>query len=178
MSEAKNLTVLQQQKATKPTIEDVLPKNIDSDTKKAIFDFITYLSEINMPLKWTSSYGWKAGSGKHGVCKIKFGIFDNIWVVILILNHRSEYEEVIIKEGWQNIFWDNANYCVHRFHEGKTHVGCNPNKGCAGGEDRTIIGKEFNGICHCTDVRAVQIRDPDETEIEIIKRLIELEQNA
>ena len=164
-------------KTNQLTMEEHISLYLEEDAQKAVLDFIMYLQEINMPLRCTKSAGWIAGSGKKGVCKL--GVFkEHAWEICLSLNHRDQYEELIFEKGWQDTFWDNASYCVHRFREGKTGVGCNPNKGCAGGENRTILGREFGGICHNTDVCALKIRNPDETEIEIIKGLMELEQGA
>ena len=187
--ETKKLSLAQQQRITKPLIEDVIPEYLDGDMKKNALNFIAYLRANRMKPLWHGLNTWKAndkGTGLYSIMLCEgdgegWGYYGRprpkilpSWVVSPWLVHMCEYEESILSEGLQNLIWDNVFYCVHS--PGQSGKGCSSNKGCAGGHDVTILGKEFKGLCRCRPHASVL--DPDEAAIHGIKRLLELERKA
>jgi len=169
MSEEKTLTLYQQQKATKPSIEDIIAEIIpDGDVKKAVLDLAAYLRANKMSLRWYGGNEWTAINKGKRICRIALGNIwwsgkcSNYWHVNLKLTKMSEYEESAMNAGMQKIIWDNIKYC-------------NNCSGCAPGREMTISGREFKGICH--DMFLI-IFDPDEATVDGIKRLLELEKKA
>jgi len=178
MSEQKNESLLQEQKRTRPKIENLIPVYITGDNQKIVFDFVAWLRENKMSPGWAGfTNSWTANYKGKSICKITLcNNHEPSWSVTLPLRHVSKYEETIINERLQDIVWDNQQFCVHKDRSGRTDVHCNPNKECAGGVIRTIFGKEIDGVCRYSWF--ARFLDPDEATINGIKRLLELEQRT
>jgi len=177
----KMITLLRrEQEKIKPIIEDLIPEYLDGDIKKVVQNFVTYLQDNNLPLKWANLNTWTAGYKRKILCFVSMGIINderiNSWRIALWLTHISKYDELIMNEGLHTLFWDNAEYCVHS--SGQSGKGCNPSKACAGGDNRIIFGKEFKGIRRCSQNWILAVKDPDEKTVNGIKRLLAFEQMA
>ena len=171
-----DVTDLRVQREIKPKVEDVLPYYLDNEMMESALLFMDYLREHKMNPRWAGVHNaWKYVYKGKPVYYIRLGKewvreTENVkWVVTLYLNHLSEYEDFILREGWQNIIWDDLHYCR------------NCNNGCAPGTDRTIIGREFHGLCNgilYSGRFPVNFVNPDETASFRMKKLLELEINA
>ena len=169
MSEEKTISLYQQQKAAKPLIEDVVPEIIpDGNVRKAVLDFVAHLRANKMPLRWSGVNSWRAFYKGKGICSIALGNIawtgkiSDFWHVAPRPSHMDDHDESIMNAGLQKIIWNNIKYC-------------NSCGGCAPGREMTISGREFKGICHGL---TLIFFDPDETEVEGIKKLLELEKKA
>ena len=94
------------------------------------------------------------------------------WVITPYLVNINEYEDEIIKEGWQDLIWNGLWYCK-TFASGEYY-----GNGCAPGIDKTILGKELKNLCNGNFFSGrnwVWFHDPDEISINCIKKLLELE---
>jgi len=162
----KPLTLYQQQKTTKPKIEDVIPYYINGDMKKTALDFVKYLRVNKMSPSWNGANQWGTVSQGKNICYISLGNKSwrksDYWIINLHLTHIKNYEISIMNEGLEKIVWDNIRYCGH----------CS---GCAPGKNIPISGKEFKGICRDF---ILFICDPDETMVNDIKKLLEFEKKA
>jgi len=171
-------------KKDKPLIEDVIPKFLGGEKKKLALEFVAHLRANKMKPVWTATNAWRANYKGKLICYIKLGA-DAVaerpdppaWMVTVHHAHMSTYENIVIGEGLRNIFWDNVVHCVHDPQNDFPVHHCNPNKGCAGGRRLMRFDKEFAGVCQCS-ISSLWVRDPDETAINSIKRLLELEQKA
>jgi len=185
MPEQKNRSPRQQQQAIKPLIEDIIPECLNGQMRKIAMDFVAYLRANKMKPMWQGLNTWGAkdkgivlysimlhvGKGYYG----RVGDLPS-WGITLNPIHMNTYEGRIVHEGLQNFILDNVFYCVHSGRSDSSGEGCNPNKRCAGGRDRTILGKELKALCGCRSLTWVW--DPDNAAIHGIKRLLELEQKA
>jgi len=181
MAKQKQLSLAQQQRITKPLIEDVIPEYLDGDMKKSALDFVAYLRKNRMSPSfarianaWNNNY---KGSGLYyiGLCRQDPYGKPRQWVINPYLKHISQYEDIIIQEGLQHIIWNNVHPCTNPL-----TGGCNYH-GCAPGTNKTILGKEFKSVCiaHMYLGRPLMwAYDPDEATIDCIKRLLELERKA
>lgn len=190
MPEEKTVSLYQQQKATKPLIEDVIPEYLDDDMKKSALDFIAYLRANKMKPAWTLTNQWKAVYKGRNICRITLSPWNQHkkykWVVTAYLEHIKDYEAIIINEELQNFVWDNVFYCVQKPKESfpaeelrnyALRWPCNI-WGCAPGKNITICGKELTNICRNSNRQYFWFHDPDEATINCIIRLLELEQKA
>jgi len=179
-------------KAAKPTAEEVIPEVLDGEMMDDALRFAAYMRENKMPFKQHTT-NRQAQSAKYKgkyICKV--GVFPanskktyyirrptepQSWFVNLWLYRINDYDEIIAREGLQNIVWDNVQYCVWGENSGMTgdYRMCNPNAGCAGGINITRCGKTLKGVCHG---RTYMFWDPGEAEITAVKRLMELEKQA
>ena len=110
MSEQKNESLLQEQKRTKPKIEDLIPVYVAGDDQRNAFDFVAWLREKKMSPGWAGfTNSWTANYKGKSICKITFKYYDwgdddeHSWFVILPLRHVGEYGGTIISEGLQEI---------------------------------------------------------------------------
>ena len=170
-----NITELSVQKILKPKIEEVLPYYLYGEELESALKFIAYLRADKINPGWANVHNaWKGSYKGKPVYYIRLGrewVRDtkNVkWVIIVYLNHIREYEEKIFEESWQNIIWDDLHHCRR----------CN--NGCAPGVDRTILGKEFTGLCNGIFYSGrfpVSFVNPVDTDIIIIKKMLELEKS-
>ena len=167
-SKQANISIFKYKAATqsKDQIEDFIPVYITGDMRKTALDFVAYLKESKMKPSWSVTNTWNANCKGKSLCKINLGeeVWANSksWSIQLRLNHLGEYEDAIINDGLQDIVWNGIKYCSS----------CT---GCAPGRDVTLFGKECKGLCHAPNVT---VCDPDETTVNGIKRLLELEKQA
>ena len=164
---------MSEEEKIRPKIEEVIPLRLNGGIKTNALSFCAYLRANKTSPVWTQPNTWVANYKGKAICWIMlYGQFN----ISLRLNHMSEYEESIINESFQSVFWDNISYCVHDGINGQPENHCNPNKKCAGGMNITILGKEFYGVC--SGSHSLLVKNPDESVIRAIKELLELEKQA
>jgi len=160
------MTLYQAHMKTRPKIEDIIPEFIDGGLQKQLLNLAAWMQENKMKIGIAGANLWSAkckGKSIFGVALGRsYGRDNKIWGVSLNLNNLTEYEDDVINEGLQGIVWDYIRYCAH----------CS---GCAPGIDTVLLGKEFKNICPGL---ILFINDPDETMLNGVKRLIELEKQA
>ena len=175
-------SLYQEQKKTKPKIEDAIPEYLEGNLRKTAQDFVAYLRENKMKPSWMLTNSWKVNYKNKCICQMRiwadkinhFGPPGTSWVITPYLDYVDRYKAQIMDEGLQNTIWNNVFYCVHN--SGRGGKGCNPIKSCASGRSVMLFGKELKGIC-CTRP-LIWFFDPDEMAIDCIKRLLVFEQNA
>ena len=172
MLDINDLTLLHVQRTIKPKVEDVLPYYLDGKTLQSALDFVTFLRAEKMNPGWAGVHNaWRANNKSKPICYIRLGrewIRDTAnvkWVIVLYLNHMEDYAADIYDENWQNIIWDDLHYCRNCAH------------GCFPGKTKTILGKEFSGLCP-TFYNKANFVNPDEATIKIVTRLLKLEREA
>ena len=164
----------QQQKKSKPLIEDVIPGHLNGGELKNALDFILYLRDNKVKPVWTLYNSWKAICNGDVLYYIRICDADHYrrsrpdnppaWVITPYLNHLDKYEDAVTEEGLQHILWDNVGYY------------CSSCRQCAPGKDVTVIGREIKSVCR--NVPLIWAFDPDEATINGIKRLLKLEKEA
>lgn len=177
MPEQKKPGQFQQQKTTKPLIEDVIHKHLDGDMRKTALNFVAYLRENGMPPKWFRLDGWTVKyKDQKRFCTIWIHKHDccNPPSWSISFEYLLRHKEGIINEGLQNKFLDNVFYCVHsKGHSDKSSI---PSRPCAGGRNVTVFGKDFKGVCQHRDV--LRFYDPCEVTVKGMKKLIEIGKKA
>ena len=191
MSEQKNISMYQKQKASNPLIEDMIPEYLDGDMKQSALDFAMWLRENKIKPAWTLTNQWKAICIGKNLCRIGLSPWNppgknKKWVVTVYIEHIKSYEETIITEALQCFVWDNVYYCVNKppespppeeFRQHAFVLPCNL-WNCAPGKDITLCGKELTNICRNGNRQHLWFHDPDEASLNCIKRLLELEKQA
>jgi hypothetical protein len=172
MPEEKKLTLLQEQKKIKPNIEDVILESLDGNKRTAALDFVAYMRENKMTLRWAGfTNAWKAMYKGKCICYVRLkgnsDCVEKTWVITLWLTYIEEYKESIMHEKLQNVVWDNVFNCLF----------CRtPCHGSPPGTDIILLGKEIKSVC--SNRQPVWAYDPDQATISGIKRLLQLEQKA
>ena len=181
------------QKGNRPSIEDVIECCLDGDIKKAALDFAVYMRENKMPFRLNTSTTRSQRADYKGdrIChiivyddEVDFNHVDKhnpgdpqYWSVSPCFWHWEEYENIIVNEGWQHIFWDNMRYCNNCSSKGRDE-GKIPPQPCAGGVSKNYFGRDFAGLCKHSSPAWTTIRNPDEATAAAIKKLLELERKA
>ena len=162
MSEQKKLS-FEEQKKLKLKIEDVIPEFLDGEMKQSALDFIAYMRATKMQPTWQSTNSWKANYKRQNVCVIRLS--EKSWCVVprisrwnKLIDSYNLYEKEITEEGIKNIVLANINIC-------RSCANCGP------GWEMTFFGKKYDNVCHNVPVRYI---NPGETEIECIKKILEL----
>ena len=154
----------------KPPIEDVIRELFDDgDKKQVLLDFVVHLRKNKLNLLWALHNKWKATI--KGKPIFYLGLNNNYWDIDLFLYNRNSYDDVIINEDLQYIFWDRIAYWPNPIHDCAGYK----NKRCISGKNITIYGKEFNNICECM---SKFIRTPNNKTVKGIERLLDLEKQA
>ena len=162
MSIEANISLYQEQKKSKPQIENVISEYLDGEMKNIALDFVARLRTNRMSPIWASGNSWKSSYKGKGICYVKLD--RGKWVVIPLLDHLNQYREIVVNEGLQNTIWVNIFRCEE----------CNP--GCAPGKDRTVLDRVFKNSCYGRP--PIVFNDPNEAAIDCIKRLLEMERRA
>ena len=147
----------------------MIPQYLEGDMKKVALNFVAFMRANKMQPVWQSTNTWKANYKGKCICYVRLKTAGKIsdrcsWSIQPYTNHMPEYEETIINEKLQNTVWDNLNYCY----------GCHS----APCRQKEITIFEKQAKCICNGTFATLFFDPDEVIINVIKKLLELEQQA
>jgi len=154
------MSVYQEQKATKPRIEDIINQSLNGDRKQAALDFVAYIKSLKMTPRWASANSWDVKYKGRGVCKIQAG--GGTWLIRPSFNYI--YDDALFAfladEKLQEPIWSNINRCR----------GCGKNPQDCMKKSVTVMGKEFKGVCSCV---LFQFHNPDAAAIDCAKKLVE-----
>ena len=173
-----------QQEKTKPLIEDVIPEFLDGENKKTALEFVAYMRENKMRPTWKRHNSWNAMCKGKSICYIRLAKYDRSfqvskhssesdcehWRVMLQLKelNKSKFEGFNFDEEMKNFICDNLYNCTPN---------C-PNP-CNRGNKIVVFGKELEKRCgSALDNGHLVIANPNEAEINCIKKLLELEKEA
>ena len=159
----------------KPKIEEVISEYLDANIREAAAEFAEYMRANKMPLRWASKNRYKALQKNTAICWVDLNqraLSPVKWRIGTVLTNIAKYEKFILDEGWQDFILEKIEnaYCKP----------CNPDRLCVGGNNLSILGKDFNGICQNIIFHKIRIDfdDPNEMTVSRIKKLVELEQQA
>ena len=165
---------LKEQKSGNNKIETFIPVFVAENEQGIALDLVAWFRKNKMAPGWSGvSNAWNANCKGKAICKISLlndgWSADNhsTWNVLLYLENIHEYEDSIIREELQEIILSRISKCTYCL-SGTKH--------CAGGFVKTVLGKEYKGICYsyCYPM----IYDPDTAMIDNIQKLIGMEQKA
>ena len=194
MPENNDITRLHVQRKIKPKIEDVIPLIVDNDKQNDALNLAVWLRENNMSPGWSGVHNaWDSKCKGRTICKISLvesGWYGEntkcSWLVTPYLENIEKYEQEIINEGIKHYVLDNVIYCVQTSRMERPndlpkmkHYGLNfPCNiwGCAPGKTITLLGTRIENKCQNMNRRHIWFTDPDGDMLDVIKRLLELEQ--
>ena len=181
MSEAKNTIPYKVQKGNRPKIEEIISACLNSDLHDNAMDFALWMRENNMPLKLYSSSTRNHTVGYKGMalCRTIIAADDDLhnnlgkrfppspqhWVVTIFISDVNKYENSVADEKMKNFVWGNLNECGQ----------CSSKCSNIGGKTLTLFDKEIENACN---IQCVVIKNPDETAITNIKKMLVFEKRA
>jgi len=163
-------------KYKRPNVVEWINYAFDGALREQALEFIEWVRGMGFKLKIhsTSNGGHNIFYNKEYMCKMGFNEAKNdramYWQIQLCLSNMSKYEDIIKDEGLAALPW-RPNYCIHKKQPDKAKI-CNSCHNCPEkGVDRLIFGEEFTQCC----TSFPQIKNPNEAELNRIKRLLILE---
>jgi len=179
-----DITKLATQKITKPNIEDVMPHYLDGDILKQALEFIAYLRANKMKPSWTLHNAWKGVNKGKILYYIRLPVYashfyrpnqpnarnwERSWCVTPYLTNIAKYEHQITDDFHRKLILQNLYGC-------KPHC---PETQCWSNQTITVLGQDLHRFCGGTlNNRSLWIVNPDDTEMEAIKKLMEMEKRA
>lgn len=150
--------------SNKPKIEDTIHELLSGDTKKHALDFAAYLREIGMPPVWGGT--WDVNyKNAEGVCHILVNgnaQYPGPWTIWTDSEFYGAPEDFPVDENLKEKVWAHIKVC--------SSCGC----GDSPGKRKTILGKEFDNVCHA----AMEFTDPNAEVLDCVKKLMLLRKNA
>ena len=136
------------------TIDKMIRKHLNGETKETALGFIAYLNANEMtPKQWFNSDFWRIPYENHYLCGMK-----------------------LYKDGWVFWFWSGdysgapGDELIQFVQENVTAcVDCVGEDHCKKGKDTTVFGKEFTRTCIQFPL---QINNPDGNALKMIKQLL------
>jgi len=166
-----NKTLIQRLKASKPQVEEIISEYISAENvKKAVLDFVAWLSTNKMPPAWLdigeqNALAWIV---EHKGKKL-FIVWGGKDVINFMIQGvlTDEHQMFIIENNLQNIVLDNLCYCSRK--DGEHCTGCDFPPDVAG-ISLILLEKEVENFC-CGQM--VSFNNPNSETIEGIKKLLD-----
>jgi len=170
------------QNKLKPQIEEVIPEYLIGDNQKRALEFIAFLRENKIKPVWAIQNGWKAtykGKVLYYIRLPRYGShfrnlkqsdgtgWENSWVFTPYLHNLNAYEGQVIEQNLREFVLSGLHYCVPCAH-----------RLCPA--ERTIFGSKIENLCggDLYGGMALWYVNPNESEIENLKKLLEFEKNS
>ena len=179
-----------------PELEKLLPQYLHGNVLQIAQDFVVFMRANTMSPAYQPSLRFKCNCKGKTICTISLPRAfpnpnpyrdnefaqawmneenrTNQWVVIPQLDHLCEYEDLIDDEMKETL-WDEKNmYTCNGCWKSNANFP-QPRDMCGPRPVRTLLGREFQGLCNRG---FFWFFTPDEVTITYIKKLLEWEQQA
>ena len=163
MDDKKSLSQIQMK--TRPKIDDVISDVLGGEKLEAALEFIAYLKEHKLNLRWASANTWVVKYKGVNILYIRLtgaeffthrkNIESGSWLISPPFNVRGDYGDLHNDNHFKQVVWSNVNYCA-------ACIKCKP------GKTYVILGKEISGVCHSI----LNFINPGQEGIEIVKKLL------
>jgi hypothetical protein len=165
MTKEEHHALINDQKKTKPEIENVIKNFLKGDSLKNAMDFISFLKDNNMNPRWASGNKWRVtGKKSKPICVIYLGGLNHHYSAYLKIGdwqimeleglERKYLDEFSSDDIMKEFVWANVKPCVRC-------GSCGPHK-------RAYIGKKFDECC------GLYIINPGAKELKLVKKLVEV----
>lgn len=152
----------EEQKETKPRIEDMVNNYLYGQLKNDAIDFVNFLKTNKLSPQWASTNSYALSYKSRRVCIIK--INEEEWTLWLNTQYNDEFNACFAgeQEDMQKILLSQLVYCHS----------CGK---CAPGHNITILGKKTQNACYCPVIR---LTNPNQLELNCAKKLVLLRKTA
>ena len=160
MSEQNKRSLYQEQKKSKPKIEEIINISLKNDNKKNALEFVAFVKSFRMTPQWASANSWAVIYKSKRVCYIKVSDNapgDGFWCVRPTIEYDDDLAAFCKKENLENIILKSVHFC---------HA-CGK---CAPGKRVIFFGKELDNVC-CAPID-FEFHNPDSAVMDCAKKLI------
>ena len=158
-SDADMKHIREEQKRSKPQIEDVISDFLNGDALINALDFIAYLRKNKLNPRWSASGNWTVKYKGKNLLIIR--LHGSAWQYdVEVGSWHIDYknfdclDEFASCNDMKNFLYSNVRYCINC-------CACSP------GRDVTILGKQLDNICRLV------IKNPNVKALESIKKLVQ-----
>ena len=134
-------------KAVKHKIEEVIADVLDGDALENALDFAAFLRANKLSPSWASLNSWVVSYKNQRVCYIRlsgtahyYNLEDGSWHInhvnygqTNLVGHESQ--QLISNDKLKDMVWGNVRHCVKCYN-------------CKPGNSVTVLGKQFDEVCH------------------------------
>ena len=161
------------EKLAKPQIEEIIADVLDSDALENALDFVSFLRENKLSPRWASLNAWAVSYKNQRVCYIRLSgtahyhnLGDGSWHI----NHVNygqtnligdENGQGISDEKLKDMVLGNIRYCTKCYN-------------CKPGNVVTVLGKQFDEVCHSW----LMMKNPDVDALNGAKRIVLMRKHA
>jgi len=165
----------EKQKNARPKIEDVINDVLCRDTLKNAEDFIAFLRANKMSPRWASTNSWVVLHKKQHICYIRISgaahyhnLGSGSWHISYVnyghtnlVGYTYEHWPNMTDEDFKAMIWNNIKNCRKCYN-------------CTPGNSVTVLGKQFNNVCHSW----LTIKNPDIDTLTCAKKIVIMRKNA
>jgi len=170
------IPLTQEQYKTKPNIEDAAREFLTGDALQNVLDFVAYLRENKMAVRWCATNAWWVKYRGSVICSIRIGFEGSGWHYdvepgswhighwmqgMKLFDILAGHDELTSNDDFKEFFWANAHYCRN----------CG---GCSPGVSAEILGKNFDLLCR----GLFRVKNPDKAGMEHVRELVEIKRQA
>lgn len=160
MSEQNKRSLYQEQKESKPKVEEIINASLKNDNKKNALDFVDFVKSFRMTPQWASANSWAVNYKSKRVCYIKVhkdASGDGFWCIRPAIEYNDDFAIFCKKENLENIMLKSVHFCC----------GCGK---CAPGKQVVFFNKELNKVC-CAPID-FEFHNPNAVVMDCAKKLV------
>ncbi|MCL2432973.1 MAG: hypothetical protein FWD16_00430 [Clostridia bacterium] len=171
-------TIAQEQRRTKPKLEDFIAASLDAETRQNALAFLEYCKAKKISYPWSSTNTWTLKAKGKSIGLIWIGgdkwidgqkvaeeklNDEKSWSVGVWYTELLQYTDFIVKENLQGVFLNSLKRCS------KCGSGCSPYA-------VKILEKEYRSICRSKYLdrdTCIQFKNPDAEALHRIQKMID-----
>lgn len=152
----------QAQKKEKPSIYELIERNLTGETKEDLLRFVSFLKENRMSPQWGSTNTYNLSYKNRRVCIIK--IAENSYQIWLNTQYNEDFNKYFADESddIKKYLLDKVVYCF----------GCGS---CKPGLEIDLLGVPLKKACYNPVIR---MENPNEERLELARKLVLLRRKA
>jgi len=158
-------SLYQEQKLSKPKVEDVITALLKNETQKDALEFVDYVKSFKMTPQWASANSWAVNYKSKRVCYIKVSetsTGDGRWIVRPSVEYSDSLAFYCQTEGLTDRMLKNVHYC------------CACGK-CAPGKPVEFFGVALQNVC-CSPID-FEFHNPDAAALDCARKMIMYRRN-
>jgi len=161
------------EKPAKPQVEEIIADVLSNEALENALDFVAFLRANKLSPRWASLNSWAVSYKNQRVCYIRLSgtapyhnLEDGSWHI----NHVNygqtnlvgdDNGQLISDEKLKDMVWSNVKYCIKCYN-------------CKAGNIVTVLGKQFDEVCHSW----LMMKNPDVDAISCAKRIVLMRKQA
>ena len=164
MPKSNNVSLFQEQKKSKPTVDELVQSIEDAELQHRVEEFVSFLKDCKMNPSWYATNSFNYGCKGKRVLRLMFDRKDrhagrdNAVEMHVLLADGEELDAYLAKLPQE----ERDSFTKHKFF-------CRACGKCAPGKRFAVLGETYEGVCHLFHI---VFADPTQQQLDDIKGLI------